>query len=154
MNITNLVFPSSLTKIGEGAFYECSGLAKITFKSDNKVEIGENAFMNCFSLSNIKNNNNLSIQNNSFINCVSLNKKQIQDLLINTEKSELKPKPFGFGHSKSLEIVEEIAYLEQHKKLLTDIIIKYSNINFDIFKNKKFINKVDLTNIEIKDIPE
>ena len=50
--LLELTIPSSVTVIGEGAFYKCNKLQKVTINED-VIEIKEHAFSNCFSLNTI-----------------------------------------------------------------------------------------------------
>lgn len=56
--LRELTIPSSVTVIGEGAFYKCKKLQKVTINED-VIEIKENAFSNCFNLSTINLPNSL-----------------------------------------------------------------------------------------------
>ena len=49
VEVTNLVIPNSVTSIGEGAFYFCSGLTSVTIPN-SVTSIGEGAFYGCSSL--------------------------------------------------------------------------------------------------------
>lgn len=51
-NLTSIVLPNSITKIGESAFADCSSLTSITIPN-NTESIGEYAFYNCTKLSTI-----------------------------------------------------------------------------------------------------
>lgn len=49
-NITSIVLPPTITKIGNFAFYQCRELREISLKLQ-EIEIGSDAFMNCHRLS-------------------------------------------------------------------------------------------------------
>ena len=51
-NIKSYVIPSSVTSIGDGAFFRCHSLSEIVIPS-SVASIGDSAFKNCFSLSEI-----------------------------------------------------------------------------------------------------
>ena len=50
--LTDLTVPDGVTKIGRGAFYDCTSLSSVTV-SDGVTEIGENAFSNCTALTTL-----------------------------------------------------------------------------------------------------
>ena len=50
--VTELVFPNSVTSIGSYAFYNCSGLTSVTIP-ESVTSIGENAFYECSGLTTI-----------------------------------------------------------------------------------------------------
>ena len=53
-NITRLVFPSTVTNIGDGAFYNCNTLPMVECViPENVISIGERAFGNCFGPTNV-----------------------------------------------------------------------------------------------------
>lgn len=49
-NVTSIVLPSSITKIGNFAFYQCRELQEISLGAE-EIELGSDAFMNCRKLS-------------------------------------------------------------------------------------------------------
>ena len=51
--VKDLVIPNSVTSIGEGAFYDCSGLTSVTIPN-SVTSIGEKAFQSCSSLTEMK----------------------------------------------------------------------------------------------------
>ena len=97
--ITNVKIPSTVTKIEDEAFYDCTGITKVVIPS-TVTEIGNSAFQNCTNLeeitisevSNVEtmslkqlastNNSRItSIGDNAFYNCVKL--KNINNLISN-----------------------------------------------------------------------
>lgn len=67
--VKNVTLPSSLTKIGERAFYQCTSLESISLP-DNITVIATGAFLSCNSLSSVKLPANLeSVKDFSFQNC-------------------------------------------------------------------------------------
>lgn len=70
--ITDLVIPNSVTSIGWGAFWGCTGLNSVTFPN-SVTSIGDFAFSCCFGLTSITIPNSvLSIGQSSFSECTGL----------------------------------------------------------------------------------
>jgi len=70
--VKRLTIGSSVTSIGDMAFYNCSGLTSVTIPS-SVTEIGRNAFFNCTALKNLAiadGINTLTVVDNSFSGCV------------------------------------------------------------------------------------
>ena len=71
-DIEDIVFPSSVTDIGYGAFYGCTNLVSVTF-SEGLKSIGESAFAGCSSLTEVVLPDSLeSLGPKSFQGCDSL----------------------------------------------------------------------------------
>ena len=71
-DITSIVIPNSIEKIGMGAFAYCTSLTSIEIPS-SVTSIGDGAFVVCVSLTNVTIGDGLiSIENNTFANCSSL----------------------------------------------------------------------------------
>ena len=70
--IASISFPNSLTSIGSSAFYDCSGIASISFPNSLK-SIGSMAFYECSGIASISFPNSLkSINNWAFCYCSGL----------------------------------------------------------------------------------
>ena len=68
----NTIIPSSVTSIGNGAFYYCSGLTSVIIPN-SVTNIGNNAFYYCSGLTSVTIGNSVtSIGNYAFYNCTSL----------------------------------------------------------------------------------
>ena len=79
----NYNIPDSVTSIGEGAFWRCKSLTKITIP-DSVTSIGEGAFSTCTSLTSITIGNGVtSIGYAAFWNCNRLTGITIPDSVIN-----------------------------------------------------------------------
>lgn len=71
-DIEDIIFPSSVTDIGYGAFYGCTNLVSVTF-SEGLKSIGESAFAGCSSLTEVVLPDSLeSLGPKSFQGCDSL----------------------------------------------------------------------------------
>ena len=71
--IKDLVFPTSVTSIGEGAFYGCSGLTSVTIPI-SVTSIGSYTFSGCSGLTSVTIPNSMtSIESNAFSGCSNLN---------------------------------------------------------------------------------
>ena len=71
-SIKTVVINEGVTRIGNDAFWNCTGLTSITFP-DSVTSIGDNAFQNCESLTRIGNLASVTrIGNNAFFGCSGL----------------------------------------------------------------------------------
>ncbi|MED9970071.1 MAG: leucine-rich repeat domain-containing protein [Ruminococcus sp.] len=77
--VTDLVIPSSVTSIGDRAFYNCTGLTSITIP-DSVTSIGINAFFGCTGLTSVTIGNSVtSIGDYAFSECTKLTSITIPD---------------------------------------------------------------------------
>ena len=74
INLRRIVLPSSLEYIAPNAFKNCVSLEEVIFTgSSNSIEIAENAFYGCQSLTTITIENNVTIlEDNAFAGCDAL----------------------------------------------------------------------------------
>ena len=71
-SIISVIFPDSLTSIGDRAFYDCTSLSSVVF-GDSLTSIGSDAFYDCDSLSSVVLPDSLtSIGHRAFTYCHSL----------------------------------------------------------------------------------
>ena len=81
VGITEIQLPSTLSTIGEVAFYGCSGLSSITIP-DNVTSIRDHAFEGCTGLTSIDIPEGISkISNSAFRNCTKLSEVRLPDSL-------------------------------------------------------------------------
>ena len=72
MNITSATFPSTVTDIGDGVFYQCAALQSVSLPS-GLTHLGDSAFYQCTNLSGIVLPSALtSIPNEAFSGCTKL----------------------------------------------------------------------------------
>ena len=78
-SLTSITIPNGVTSIGNYAFYNCYSLTSITIPN-GVTSIGNSAFSNCYSLTSITIPNGvISIGNSAFYNCSSLASITIPD---------------------------------------------------------------------------
>ena len=83
----NTTIPNSVTSIGNGAFYNCSGLSSITIPN-SVTSIGNGAFYNCSGLSSVTIPNSVtSIGNTAYYNCSGLSSITIPNSVTSIEFS-------------------------------------------------------------------
>ena len=88
-NLTSITIPSSVTCIGESAFYGCKSLTSITIP-DSVKSIGWNAFLDCVPLKEICIPNSVtSIGSHAFDGCDSLLSFTYQGTLAKWKKIKL-----------------------------------------------------------------
>ena len=89
-SLTKISLPSSLTKIGENAFYRCEDLTSIEIPS-SVTEIGVSAFKNCLNLSSvIINSHVLTLGSEAFRNC-----SKLQEIVFNCSQAEYQAMNIG-----------------------------------------------------------
>lgn len=76
-SIVSVEFPSSLTRIGEYAFYECENLLSVTIPDG--VTTIEHAFTGCTSLKSVKVPKSVTAMDDAFNNCTALNDVLLED---------------------------------------------------------------------------
>ncbi len=79
--ITELTLPAAISTIGQGTFYGCTGLTKVTFQTEGDLtEIPEEAFMECTALTEISIPGNIKkIGRAAFFGCTGLTALTIAD---------------------------------------------------------------------------
>ena len=84
-NLTSVIIPENVTKIGKFAFSGCSSLKNIAL-NDNLLSIGQNAFENCSALPSITIPNKVtSIPTNTFYGCSALSEVTLPEGLTTIE---------------------------------------------------------------------
>jgi hypothetical protein len=53
LTLKHITLPSTIVEIGDYAFSDCSSLTDISLSNSNLIHIGESAFINCVSLTNV-----------------------------------------------------------------------------------------------------
>ena len=77
-NLTLSELPSSITSIGDSAFYKCSSLVSINL--DNVTETGVGSFAFCTSLTNIYTPSMITVSRTSFYKCTKLTSVSIPNV--------------------------------------------------------------------------
>lgn len=72
MNLSQINISSSVYKIGNSAFRDCSSLTNVQLNDNTKLLIEEYAFANCINLEEINLPQNTTILNHAFENCPKL----------------------------------------------------------------------------------
>ncbi len=125
--ITSIIIPSSVTSIGEDAFFGCTGLRSVTIPS-SVTSIGINAFEGCIGLTEVNITDLLSWLNIDFeeersysgeyhyysnplsnAGCLKLNGTEITDLIIPDGITEIENGPFyGWKGLRSVTIPSSV----------------------------------------------
>ena len=73
VNLANLDIDDSIKAIGESAFEDCISISEITLSNDNLTEISNNTFRNCVSLKDVTLSNKVTIiRSGAFDGCVMI----------------------------------------------------------------------------------
>ncbi|MGM9969096.1 MAG: leucine-rich repeat domain-containing protein [Anaeroplasma sp.] len=98
--ISELIIPSTITSIGENAFYNCVNLKKVRFEEGSQsLSIGKSAFYGCSGLTDIEMSNGVAnINNAAFYGCRSLTNLIIPNSVISIGRS-------AFGECSGLESI-------------------------------------------------
>ena len=118
--ITDLVIPEGVGRIGNNAFYGCTGLTSVTIPN-SVTSIGENAFYNCTGLQSVNITDLEAWCNISFGSQVAnpltkahylyLNGERIDDLVIPNSVEQLKSYVFSCGWFSSVTIPSTAIFL-------------------------------------------
>ena len=144
--LEEVVFPDSITKIGENAFNSCRDLKTIDLP-DNLVEIGEAAFIACSSLESIEIPNTVkSMSPSIFEECSSLIHVKLPDYRIAINTATFK----NCTSLTSIEFPDTLQYIynnafEGCEKLERIILPQgFKGIEKQAFKNCKRLSSVEL----------
>ncbi|MCD8215834.1 MAG: leucine-rich repeat domain-containing protein [Clostridiales bacterium] len=90
--LTDIYIPASVENIGDGCFYYCENLKKVTFEDSSRLtNIGQSAFMYCTSLTDISIPTGIAnIESYTFYGCTSMS-----DVFIPTGVTSLGSKSFS-----------------------------------------------------------
>ncbi len=137
--ITDLVIPNSVTKIGMMTFSGCSGLTSVTIPN-SVTEIGAEAFSGCSNLTSVTISNSVtSIANDVFEGCNGLTKAEFAsvDCLCNMKFASWTSNPLYYAH-----------HLYVSGKEITDLVIPSSvtTIGNYAFSGCSGLNSVTIPN--------
>ena len=145
--LEEVVLPSTLTKIGVGAFYGCEKLSKITFSSKNNLQfINKQAFFGC-NLSAIDLSSIVAIGNYAFEYC------PLVDVKLPKSAQSLGEGAFAFN-----EKLERITFDAKWIKIGANVftgctLLESVEINADVIPAYAFYGCENLTNVRLgKDV--
>ena len=142
-SLQSVNIPSSVTSIGQNAFYGCSSLQSITIP-DNVTSIGNYAFQNCSSLQSIAIPSSVtSVGQNAFYNCSSL-----QSINISSSVTSIGSNAFyGCSSLQNITIPENVTSignyafygcsLVRYIKINTSAELKIQALNFGGYSPKR-----------------
>ena len=104
---TKVTIPSSVTKIGKGAFSQCSSLQEVVFEDESNLTIiDENAFSNCVQLRRfVIPSSVLEIRTSAFYYCTRL-----AELVVGESVSNINY--YAFEHTPSLSVIYNYSSLQ------------------------------------------
>lgn len=108
-NLTSVTLPTSVTKIGNGAFYYCSKIQSITFPGVNSI--GSNAFWGCSALASISIPDAVkNIPTCTFYECTGLSSVTLGDSIIQIASSAF----YGCNHLSSIVIPNLVKSIDEN----------------------------------------
>ena len=106
-SLTSITIPNGATSIGDWTFGDCTGLTSVTIP-DSVTSIGDNAFSGCTSLTSITIPNSVTtISNSAFNSCASLTSVTIPDSVTDIHSSTF----YGCSGLTSVTIPDSVRYI-------------------------------------------
>ena len=130
-NIKEIVFNSSILKIGKSAFLGCNNIDKINIPNSELYTLEEDSFKSCQNLKIVTLGTGLkSINNQSFMNCYSL---ETIEILSST-------------NTNNLETIGNSVFENCYNLKSFDILDSVENIGYNLFYNCKSLEYVSIGN--------